>query len=121
MEKEHVIQLRDKLKGQNPTGDLEIWCDNSIFYIDSNRDDYGDIVDWDDEMGVLRVIKTTENTHHNEMNEFIVTCVDYEIIQYLNMDCSRHGTERIAKDLGFSAANIEKLKKFVKRATTIYL
>lgn len=116
MQKENVIRLRDALKGQVPNAQLEVICDNVMFFKEPN-----DILDWDDENGVLRVIKTNEDHHHTTNSAFQIWTVEYEIIQYINLDCGKKSIERICNELGFSADNIEKAKEFVIKATTIQL
>lgn len=116
MLKEHVIALRDKLKGQIPNANLEVWCDNSIFYNEPN-----DILDWDDKNGILRVLRTSENYAHDLQGEFQFCTTEYDFIQFINSDCGRASVARIAKDLEFSEENVERAKDLVHRATTISL
>lgn len=116
MQKENVIRLRDTLKGSNPNAKLEVICDNVIFFKEPN-----DILDWDDENGVLRVLKTNEDIHLQVTERFQFITVEYDIIQYINLDCGKKSVERICNELDFSAENIERAKEFIITASTIQL
>lgn len=80
-----------------------------------------DILHWDDENGVLIVLKTNEDYHHGTLAEFQFWTVEYDIIQYINLDCGKKSVERISNELGFTAEEIDKCKDFVTKATTIHL
>ena len=116
MQKENVIALRDALMSGNPDAHIQVICDNLYNFRTPN-----DILDWDDDNGVLRVLKTNEDYHHTVGERFQIITVEYDVIQYIMLDCGKITVERLCSELGFTEDNINKSKEFITTATTIKL
>ena len=116
MEKSEVIRIRDIYKSLPIKPGLEVICDNMIYFRD-----WQDILHWDDDRGILTVVKQNENYHHGEGKELEFNTCDYATIQFINFNCGKKSVERIVKDLNFTEDEIKQVLDFVKAVTTIKL
>lgn len=115
MEKTLVKEMREKLIG--PLGDsgryhLQIVCDNSVLF-KTNPDD---ILDWDDNAGVLRAFRVADDNMYNSNTRFEVSVCSYDQIQYIEFFCNEHTFVRAAKDLNISDTNIKKVEALVHKS-----
>lgn len=116
MKKENVIYLRDTLKGQLSDAKLRVTCDNMIFFNESQ-----DVVNWDDEKGIVTVIKHSDDYAREANGEFEIITTEYELIQFITLDCGRLSVKRIANALGFGEVEMSEADKLIYDATHINL
>lgn len=115
MEKTLVKEMREKLIG--PLADsgryhLQIVCDNSVLF-KTNPDD---ILDWDDEAGVLRAFRFADDNMYNSNTRFEVSICSYDQIQYIEFFCNEHTFTRVASDLKISDANMKKVEALIQKS-----
>ena len=116
MQKENVIFLRDTLKGKLPNAKLRVTCDNMMLFDESK-----DVIHWDDDKGVVVVIRHTDDYARDASGEFEVFTTEYEMIQYITLDCGRLSVERSAGEIGLNEELMAELKQLVHDATHIVL
>lgn len=116
MQKENVIFLRDTLKGQIANAKLRVTCDNMIFFNESQ-----DVIHWDDDKGIVVVFKHTDDYARDASGEFEIITTEYELIQFITLDCGRLSVERIAGEIGINEELKTELAQLVHDATHIQL
>ena len=116
MQKENVIFLRDTLKGKLPNAKLRVTCDNMMLF-----DEVKDVLHWDDEKGVVVVFRHTDDYARDASGEFEIFTTEYDMIQFITLDCGRLSVERIAKEIGLNEELLTEVRQLVNDATHIVL
>lgn len=117
MEKTVVKQMREKLIGTLKPGmyHLQIVCDNSVLF-KTNPDD---ILDWDDDAGILRAFRFSDGNIYNKNTMFEVSIVEYDVIQYIEFFCNEHTFKRLATDLNVSTDNAKRIEQLVDKVSMV--
>lgn len=112
MERETVIKMRDKLKGEMKDAKLRLICDNMMLFNEKT-----DVIQWNDDEGILVAFRKSVDYSASGDAEFSVTVMQYSDIQYMILDCGRKSIERIGNDLELNEESKKDLANLVYKTT----
>ena len=93
MTKENVIAIREALKGEKKCP-VKLICDNMILIDEANE-----VVIWDDDNGVVKVIRPNPNAIDKKGANIQIIETEYDLIQYIHISANIDVLRDYTKDL----------------------